>query len=311
MEFSIEKTVRQGAMCIAVSPDGSRAAVSSERSVGIYTLPELKREGSFRLSNPGTMVFLSDSRSLLILNTTGVLYLWDGTELERLGDWQVPEWYENPLHYIGEDTVLWAAVGGVWRYHLPGRTMTRLYETERNVQLGPVENGVVRFAECKRSYIGLHPIDFVTMTTEGEVLSRVTTREKLPECFWPGCWTEDGSFVYGAQLIPQNLTGLREEGCIFHVDTRSGEVRVRKSVDLYSMNTGFSFGRGMVIQSSHALQKDIIFRDPGSLEELGRIEYNAMLGKLDLNPLEEVVFLDDDTFLLGSWNRLFRMGMER
>ena len=311
MEFSIEKTVRQGAMCIAVSPDGSRAAVSSERSVGIYTLPELKREGSFRLSNPGTMVFLSDSRSLLILNTTGVLYLWDGTELERLGDWQVPEWYENPLHYIGEDTVLWAAVGGVWRYHVPSRTMTRLYETERNVQLGPVENGVVRFAECKRSYIGLHPIDFVTMTTEGEGLSRVTTLEKLPECFWPGCWTEDGSFVYGAQLIPQNLTGLREEGCIFRIDTRSGEVLVRKSVDLYSMNTGFSFQRGMVIQSSHALQKDIIFRDPGSLEELGRIEYNAMLGKLDLNPLEEVVFLDDKTFLLGSWNRLFRMVMER
>ena len=311
MELSVEKTVRQGAMCIAVSPDGSRVAVSSERSVGIYTLPELKREGSFRLSNPGTMVFLSDSRSLLILNTTGVLYLWDGTELERLGDWQVPEWYENPLHYIGEDTVLWAAVGGVWRYHVPSRTMTRLYETERNVQLGPVENGVVRFAECKRSYIGLHPIDFVTMTTEGEVLSRVTTREKLPECFWPGCWTDDGAFIYGAQLIPQNLTGLREEGCIFRIDTRSGEVLVRKSVDLYSMNTGFSFQRGMVIQSSHALQKDIIFRDPGSLEELGRIEYNAMLGKLDLNPLEEVVFLDDKTFLLGSWNRLFRMVMER
>lgn len=310
MDFSIEKTVRQGAMCIAVSPDGSRAAVSSERSVGIYTLPELKRECSFRLSNPGTMVFLSDSRSLLILNTTGVLYLWDGTELERLGDWQVPEWYENPLHYIGEDTVLWAAVGGAWRYHVPSRTMTRLYETERNVQLGPVENGVVRFAECKRSYIGLHPIEFVTMTTEGEVLSRVTTREKLPECFWPGCWTEDGSFVYGAQLIPQNLTGLREEGCIFRVDTRSGEVRVRKSVDLYSMNTGFSFQSGLVIQSSHALQKDIVFRDPGSLEELGRIEYTSMLGKLELNPLEEVVFLDDKTFLLGSWSRLFRMGME-
>lgn len=311
MDFFIEKTVRQGAMCIAVSPDGSRAAVSSERSVGIYTLPELKREGSFRLSNPGTMVFLSDNRSLLILNTTGVLYLWDGTELECLGDWQVPEWYENPLHYIGEDTVLWAAVGGVWRYHVPSRTMTRLYETERNVQLGPVENGVVRFAECKRSYIGLHPIDFVTMTTEGEVLSRVTTREKLPECFWPGCWTEDGSFVYGAQLIPQNLTGLREEGCIFRVDTRSGEVRVRKSVDLYSMNTGFSFQSGLVIQSSHALQKDIVFRDPGSLEELGRIEYTSMLGKLELNPLEEVVFLDDKSFLLGSWSRLFRMGMER
>lgn len=311
MEFSVEKTVRQGAMCIAVSPDGSRAAVSSERSVGIYTLPELKRECSFRLSNPGTMVFLSDNRSLLILNTTGVLYLWDGAELERLGDWQVPEWYENPLHYIGEDTVLWAAVGGVWRYHVPSRTMTRLYETEHNVQLGPVENGVVRFAECKRSYIGLHPIDFVTMTTEGEVLSRVTTREKLPECFWPGCWTEDGSFVYGAKLVPENLTGLRTEGCIFRVDTRSGEVLVRRSVDFYSMDTGFSFQRGMVIQSSHALQKDIVFRNPGTLEEIGRIEYDAMLGKLDLNPLEEVVFLDDDMFLLGSWNRLFRMGMER
>lgn len=311
MEFSVEKTVRQGAMCIAVSPDGSRAAVSSERSVGIYTLPELKREGSFRLSNPGTMVFLSDSRSLLILNTTGVLYLWDGTKLERLGDWQVPEWYENPLHYIGENTVLWAAVGGVWRYHVPSRTMTRLYETERNVQLGPVENGVVRFAECKRSYIGLHPIDFVTMTTEGEILSRVTTLEKLPECFWPGCWTEDGSFVYGAKLVPENLTGLRTEGCIFRIDTRSGEVLVRRSVDFYSVDTGFSFQRGMVIQSSHALQKDIIFRDPGSLEELGRIEYKSMLGNLDLNPLEEVVFLDDKTFLLGSWGRLFRMGMER
>ena len=311
MEFTVEKTVRQSAMCIAVSPDGTHAAVSSERSVGLYALPELKREGSFRLSNAGTMVFLSDNRSLLILNTTGVLYLWNGTELERLGDWQVPEWYENPLHYIGADTVLWAAVGGVWRFHVPSRTMTRLYETDRNVQLGPVVNGVVRFAECKRSYIGLHPIDFVTMTTEGEVLSRVTTREKLPECFWPGCWTEDGSFVYGAQLIPQNLTGLREEGCIFRVDTRSGEVRVRKSVDLYSMNTGFSFGRGLVVQRSHALHRHILFRDPGTLEELGRIEYTSMLGKLELNPLEEVVFLDDKTFLLGSWNRLFRMGMER
>ena len=190
MEFTVEKNVCQGAMCIAVSPDGTHAAVSSERSVGLYTLPELKREGSFRLSNAGTMVFLSDNRSLLILNTTGVLYLWNGTELERLGDWQVPEWYENPLHFIGDDTVLWAAVGGVWRYHVPSRTMTRLYETDRNVQLGPVENGVVRFAECKRSYIGLHPIDFVTMTTEGEVLSRVTTREKLPECFWPGCYEQ-------------------------------------------------------------------------------------------------------------------------
>ncbi len=311
MDFSIEKTVRQGAMCIAVSPDGSRAAVSSERSVGVYTLPELKREGSFRLSNPGTMVFLSDNRSLLILNTTGVLYLWDGTELERLGDWQVPEWYENPLQYIGDDTVLWAAVGGVWRYHVPSRTMTRLYETTRNVQLGPVENGVVRFAECKRSYIGLHPIDFVTMTTEGEILSRVTTLEKLPECFWPGCWTEDGSFVYGARLVPENLTGVRLEGCIFRIDTSSGEVLVCRSVDFYSMDTGFSFHRGLVIQRSHALQKDIVFRDPGSLEELGRIEYAAMLGKLDLNPLEEVVFLDDKTFLLGSWSRLFRMGMER
>ena len=311
MEFTVEKTVRQGAMCIAVSPDGTHAAVSSERSVGLYTLPELKREGSFRLSNAGTMVFLSDNRSLLILNTTGVLYLWDGAELERLGDWQVPEWYENPLHYIGADTVLWAAVGGVWRFPVPSRTMTRLYETERNVQLGPLENGVVRFAECKRSYIGLHPIDFVTMTTEGEVLSRVTTREKLPECFWPGCWTEDGSFIYGAQLIPQNLTGLREEGCIFRVDTRSGEVQVRRSVDLYSMNTGFSFQRGLVVQRSHALHRDTLFRDPESLEELGRIEYDAMLGKLDLNPLEEVVFLGGDSFLLGSWSRLFRMRVKK
>lgn len=49
MEFTVEKNVCQGAMCIAVSPDGTHAAVSSERSVGLYTLPELKREGSFRL----------------------------------------------------------------------------------------------------------------------------------------------------------------------------------------------------------------------------------------------------------------------
>ncbi len=307
MEFTVEKTVRQGAFCIAVSPDASRAAVSSERSVGIYTLPELKWECSFRLSNAGTMVFLSDNRSLLLLNTTGVLYLWDGAALACLGDWQVPEWHENPLHYIGNDTVLWAAVGGVWRYHVPSRTMTRLYETDRNVQLGPVVDGVIRFAECKRSYIGLHPIDFVTMTTEGEVLSRVTTRDKLPECFYQGCWTDDGSFIYGARLVPENLTGVRLEGCIFRIDTATGEVQVRKSVDLYSMDTGFSYQRGLVIQESHALHRDILFRDPQTLETVGRIEYEAMLGKLELNPLEKVVFLDDDTFLLGSWCRLFRL----
>ena len=311
MEFTIEKTLRQGAMCIAVSPDGSRVAASSERSVGLYTLPELKREGSFRLSNAGTMVFLSDNRSLLILNTTGVLYLWDGAELECLGKWQVPEWYENPLRYMGDDTVLWAAVGGVWRYHVPTRTMTRLYETERNVQLGPVEGGVIRFAECTRSYIGLHHIDFVTMTADGQVLSRTTTAERLPECFWPGCWTDDGSFVYGATLVPENLTGIRTEGCIFSIDTGSGQVRLRRSVDFYSMNTAFSFQRGLVIQASHALQKDIIFRDPKTLEEVGRIRYEDMLGKLELNPLEEVIFLDEHTCILGSWSRLFRLGVTK
>ena len=129
MQLELIKTMNHTAFEFAISHDKTKFATSSDRMVRVYSWPELKVIEKFRLSNVSSMVFLEDNCSILLLNTTGKLFLWDGKVLHKQGKWPMRDWIEKPLVYYKKNYILWAGEDGIWKYNADTREIERIYSS--------------------------------------------------------------------------------------------------------------------------------------------------------------------------------------
>ena len=332
MEFVLNRTFRHAAYSCAVSQDQTRIAIASRRKVFIYSVPAFSQVGSFVIQNPASMVFLSDNRSLLVTNTTGSIYLWDGMGIEALGKWPTKHYNSEELCYISDDCILVAGPGGVWQYSILQRKFKHLFSTEKTAVI------------CKRAqeYIGLilfswqdrQKIDIVKLSYHGEVISHSRSdRELLTRMIYrpvglgeeivlsavaPPEFVEQPGIVsvtYGfdangrAQILEEvrspnsepatpprsMLYRLNEDGSVLAQREAAGSNEL--SGDLYPCNQGVA----LICNANN----NILFLDTYDLHPVYVLEKDTLFPKPEINPFEFVHWIGNDMLIVGTWERLY------
>ncbi len=300
MELVLDKVIRNAAFAIAVSPDSSQLAISSERKITVLSLPELKKQSTIPVQHTSSMIFLEDNCSMLILNTVGKCYLWDGSNLENLGRWPVPRWVENPLFYAGYDEAFWAGCGAVWKYNIAKRQITKVFLTEHEPLICRVGDGVIRLVtlnyDYPQQYMEIFRIDY-----SGTIIHHCTTNQKLQtRMFGRPCWNDD-------EMIAISTISAADEACglIYLVDSKNGNVQLKKCEQNALLSGDFYCGKGLFAKVCPVLAKTVEFYTANDFKLLYRLDKTILAESGSINPPAMVSFLEDGTILVGSWRRLF------
>lgn len=300
MELVLEKIIRSAAYRIAVSPDGSRLAISSERKVTILSLPDLKKENAIPVRHTSSMIFLEDNYSMLVLDTTGGFYLWNGEELENLGRRPVPRWVEGPLFYAGRNSAFWAGGGAVWKYDVEKRQMTKVFSTEREPFLCRVDDGIIRLVTLAYNQTLQH-MEIFQIDHEGAVLSSCRTKELQTAVFGMPCWDENDRIAISTAAS----TAKGAASFVYVIDGKNGEVLSQTETQAEWETGDFYCGNGLLAKCNQVLKKKIRFFEAQSMNVLCDLQVERIEESGEVNPPTMVAFLPDGRILAGSWRRLF------
>lgn len=299
MELVLKKVIRNAALTIAVSPDGSRLAISSERKITVLLLPELKKESTIPVQHASSMIFLEDNCSMLILNTIGRCYLWSGSNLENLGRWPVPKWVESPLFYAGNDYAFWAGCGAVWKYNIAKRQITKVFSTEQEPFICRVGDGIVRLVTLDYNYSRQH-MKIFQIDYSGTIVHYCTTNKKIQTLdFGTPCWNDD-------DLIAISTESAEDESCslIYLINGKNGNVQFQKCEPNTLTSGDFYCGKGIFAKVCPVLAKTVEFYTANDFKLLYRLDETVLDESGSINPPAMVSFLEDGTILVGSWRRL-------
>ena len=300
MELVLDRIVRSAALEIAVSPDESRVAVSGERKITVFSLPEFKKEYSIPVRNTNSMIFLEDNCSMLILNTIGGFYLWTGTTLESVGRWAVAECAGVSLFYAGHNTAFWAGHGAVWKYNIAEHQLTKVFSVDGEPFICRVGDGVIRLVCLKynksRQYMEIYRLDY-----NGSILYHCTTKNRLQtNMFGEPCWNDDEMIAISTVSTTDSICGF-----LYLVDSKNGDVLIQKYIP-YAMEIGDCFcGNGLIAQVSPVIAKTVTIYAADNLKQLYQLDKTVLDERNNINPPTKVHFLKNGKVLVGSWERLF------
>lgn len=304
MELVFEQKVYHGALEIAISPDKSRVAISSERKITILDTVHFQRIVTIPISHATSMIFLSDSAKMLILNTTGILYFWDGDTVEKLGKWAVPRWAETPLFYSGGSYAFWTLDGVVWRYNINLRTMDKIYSSSKDLVICKCSDGQVRLIGYRRG-IPRQALDLTTIDYDGNVISSVQTdRSVYTHCMGIPCWTNSNTVVFSALAKSQGIFHASLTSYLYLINTVNGEVKLQRYGHNYEDSGDCYHGTGMVAEVYPVLSKDVVLYTADKLEYQFRIGKDFFDASDKINPPTQAHFLDSRV-LVGSWKYFY------
>lgn len=329
MELFLDRTIRHGAFSCAVSHDLHEFAISGSKDIKVYSVPDFEELYCIPVKNVCTMVFLSDNRSILILNTSGILFFWDGSNLKRVGHWPVPEWYETPMHYGDDAHIFWGNVGGVWKYDAKERSMNQVFSTEKDVYICSCDHGIIKVLLTNSDSADEGQIELLKLAYSGEVLSRKVTKDPLKiRLIHRPVWSDDMIAISAIaaphrskpvfervvkyQFTPEGRAILKEdiwspepEGrphCMLYLlDTEANILDAQKS---NSHDGNLYCGNGILAKCCTDEECVVVMR-LNNLQDVCYIRKNLLTKGTEGNPPTFAWFGPDDLLVIGSWHRLF------
>lgn len=332
MDFALERTIRHAAFGFAISPDGSKIAVSGARDIIVLSLPDLQRLQSISINNAGSMVFLSDNCSMLILNTTGMTFFWNGTTAEKIGKWPVPRWFEEPLFYGDDNHIFWGSVGGVWCYDIHSRAMTQVFTTKKEAVICRCDQGIVKILlisnHADEQRIGMAEISF-----DGDILYECRAKHALKtRLVNRPAWSDDDLIAISTIAAPQESFPVLprviaykftlDGRAMIDEDTETGEAAMPAHSILYLLDKKGNilienhsgqddddghlyYGNGIFAMSCSSQEKIRLF-DAATLRQIYCFQKSNFSADNGINPPTFVCFSPDGKVLTGSWSRLYR-----
>ena len=300
MELVLDKIVHSAAFEISVSSDESRIAVSSERTITVFSLPGFKKEYTIPVRHANSMIFLDDNCSMLILNTIGDCYLWTGTTLERIGRWVAAQCARTPLFYAGQNTAFWAGCGTVWKYNIAERQMTKVFSVDGQPFICRVGDGIIRLVSLKynksRQHMEIYRLDY-----NGSILNHCTTKNSLQtNMFGTPCWNNDEVIAISTVSTVDGLYGL-----LYLVDGKNGDVLIQKCTPCVVEGGDCFCGNGLLAQVLPVIAKTVTIYTVEDLKPLCQLDKTMLDERNNTNPPTRVRFLKNGKILVGSWGRLF------
>ena len=299
MDIILDNILTNPAFLIAVSPDCTKIAVSGERTVTIFSFPDFSTIGKMKVAHACSMVFLSDNSSLMILNTTGKAFIWDGSSVEPIGKWPVPRWQERPMFYCGDDRVLWAGYGGIWLYSIKERTIRKIFASSKDIRICRCEADSIKciamnYGEAETD------VDLLSISLDGLIQQKSQSDIQIINSFIKSpAWSEDNLIAIStavASKFPLNL--------VYLLNT-TGQVVEQVWIPAAEDNGSFIYCNNLFIKVSVVGAYNINFYDAHTLELILKLDSHKLASYgMDAPPTFAWV-TPNNQILIGSWNKLF------
>lgn len=329
MILSLDRTIRHGAYAYAVSHDLRKIAISGSKDIQVYSVPDFEKLNCIPFKNVCTMVFLSDNCSILILNTTGMLFIWDGSSLKKVGSWPVPVWHETPMYYGADESIFWGSVGGIWKYDVQERSMKQIFSTEKEVFICNCEHGIIKALLTNSDSADEGLIELLELAYDGEVLSQKVTKDLLKlRLIRRPIWGDDMiaistiaaprqsnpvfERVVKYQFTPEGRAILEEDiwapgivsrpyCMLYFLDTEANILAANESAshdgDLYCGN-GF-------LAKCCADEECVVVMRLDNLKDVCYVRKSLLTKGTEGNPPTFAWFGPDDLLVIGSWQKMF------
>ena len=299
MDIVLDRIISNPAFLIAVSPDCTKIAISGERTITVFSFPDFGRIGKMKLAHVCSMVFLSDNSSLMILNTAGRAFIWDGIALESIGKWPVPRWQEKPLFYCGDDRVLWAGYGGIWLYNVRERTIKKIFASSKDVWICACEGGLIK---CIAMNYGEteSEVDLLTISLDGSIQQKAQSDIQIKNDFIKNpAWSKDNLIAIStaiASKFPLNLVYLLDS---------TGQVVEQVWIPAAEDNGRFVYCNNLFIKVSVVGAYNINFYDAHTLKLILKLDGHKLASYGMDSPPTFAWVAPNNQILIGSWDKLF------
>lgn len=299
MDLVLDKIISNPAFVIAISPDCTKIAVSGERTITIFSFPDLQQIEKLKVAHTCSMVFLSDSRSLLIQNTTGKTFVWNGISLESTGKWPVPKWQEKPMFYCGDDHVLWAGHGGIWMYDARERKISNIFSSPRDLWICRCEEDVIKCIAMDYGE-GENTVDILSLTYEGSIQKQAQSDIQVKNgVFKSPAWSNDDLIAISTSVRPNFPLNI-----VYLLNTE-GQVLGQEWVPAGEDNGSFYYGNNMFIKISMVGAYNINIYNANNIELIYKLDCQKLASYGMTTPPTFAWITPDNRILVGSWNKLF------
>ena len=309
MDLILDKLIKKPAYSIAVSHDGKRVAISGERKVYVYEIATWEKIIEIKISNVSCMHFLEDNNSIIILNTTGNFFVWDGNEIkfqkkipESKRTWEI-------FYYISDELILVPHTGsGVLWYNVKTNQLSQFYTTHQWItKIGDVSNGKIRLlsgdVEVKEQCFEL-----VTLDYEGNVLSKVLTESMATDSFSEPLFIKENMFALSTLKSNRNILSWMSGRCgdLYFINT---EGKVLRQITMNSEPKLLHMGNMLVTYQS-GIRQGVDFCNLETMKIENRLEERFFEEVEKPNPVSEIKMLDEKHILIGTWGALYVFRIE-
>lgn len=304
MELFFEKKIHHNAFHIAVSLDGLKVAVSSDQKITIFSTPDYQRTAIIPVQHTSSMIFLKDSNKLLILNTHGKLFFWNGEKATKLGKWPVPRWAEAPLFYSGDRYAFWTLDGNVWRYDIDRQELLRIYSSPKDLVICKCANGLLSLIGYQYN-LQEQLLTMLTMDYDGQISHIQCTHSPIETCYvGKPCWTDDGVVVVSVVATPSVSGDSHPKSILYLIDSTTGSIITKKEYLGQAESIDCYYGNGMIAKVFPVFSCRVEIYEAKSLTDLFVVDSKLLTPNGKTNPPTEVCFTSNKKVFIGSWNNV-------
>ncbi len=288
-----------------LSKDRKNLYFASSRVVFKLSLDTMEILKTAHIANVSRMIEI-DSDTLFLINTTGQLFQWSTEGVQKMFQWQVPNWYEGSFYLLYERYLISESWTGIWRYDLEVGKYRKIFEITQDelTQICSVsENQIcfLRYSKRREDRIHLYKID-----GEGNILSHAfspkvsTTWISQTSVYANGNWWV-GIDEYNHDTN-QRIYCFGEKGeTIRVIDDFAGH----DSVDFIAANEDYLACVCMYESGGKEAGVLLIHKETGRVVKEFDNEFLTKTVKDGINPPTMCLFLPGNRIAIGSWNRLW------
>lgn len=297
MDLQLEKIITTTAFTFAVSPDGKRIAVSGERKVSVFSLPDLLKVESFQVKHTCSIAYLSDSKSMIIQNTTGRLFAWNGANVELVGKWPTSKWQEKPIFHSGNDCILYAGIDGIWMYKATTRSFAKIYTTSRDIRICRCDKDGIRCVALPGNKTE-KKAEILCLDYEGTIWQQSQTEEDIMSSLFSPAWSDSDTIAISTPITEDFPLRL-----IYLLDLK-GRVVAQEWIADAEDNGDFCYSNGMFVKASTVGAYAVTFWDAHNMQQVYTLDSEKLASYGMTTPLTFAFLCSDNRVLLGSWDKL-------
>lgn len=312
MKLTQRREYQYTATSMTMSKNEETLAICAGSNIKVFSLPEMELEQTIRVKNPGCACFLGDNRSMLIINTTGGLYFWNGEKVRRVGK-ILGECYQGKMFYdCGKDVVVFTTGEEIYRFDAASLQCRKIYsESERKLAVISCKDGQILLLGSKVA-CDYQNLELITIDLEGHILKQVWTQKKI----------QTGIILYCQAMSPEGniAVAAMENSCLFHADPinqlylvgQDGSVVGPKRLPggIMGAYNRITYAHGCFVllnqlTVSYLGLTQIGFYDTKDLSLL----YEFKMNEGEINPATDICFTNNGDVYVATYMRLYVLRM--